>query len=568
LFSHRTLNAMTRSPIVAETFLASLAAHRVDFLFANPGTDFPPIVEAYARGNTPAPRPVLVPHENLAVAMAHGAYLVTGRTQAVMVHVNVGTANTINMLANLARDKAPLLLCAGRTPITEHGAFGSRNRPIHWAQEMFDQASMVRELVKWDYEFKAPARIDHVVARAFEVATAHPQGPVYLSLPREPLSAPAPDGTVMPPRVVPASPALDPAAADQLVGWLATAERPVVLTGAGARDAAAVRALEAFATAWALPVVQTTPQLMNFASTHAMHGGYDSAPYLRDADHVIVLEADVPWNQASEAPPTTAKVVQMGIDPVFQRYPMRTFRCDLAITATAHALVAVGLRAHQVNAAGKTQIEARRAVLERRHDARRTATATSRAQPSTSITPALLSHAISEMAGHDAIIFNEYPLLLDHVVRTRPGTYFGLSPAGGLGWGLGAAIGAKMAAPDTFVVATLGDGAYMFANPTACHWMQDAAKAPVLTIIFNNSRYGAVRRATLSMFQDGASATNNGMGFADLGPSPPFHAFVAAQGGFGACVERPEDLADVLARAKQAVIVGKKQALVNVICPY
>ena len=98
--------------------------------------------------------------------MAHGAYLMTGRPQAVMVHVNVGTANTINNLTNLSRDRVPLILCAGRTPITEKGAFGSRTRPIHWAQEMFDQAGMVRELVKWDYELRMPSQVGDVVARA------------------------------------------------------------------------------------------------------------------------------------------------------------------------------------------------------------------------------------------------------------------------------------------------------------------------------------------------------------------------------------------------------------------
>ncbi len=146
-----------RAPIAAEIFLKTLAEHGVDYFFANPGTDFPPIVEAFTRArssNAKIPQPVLVPHENLAVAMAHGAYLMTGRPQAVMVHVNVGTANTINNVTNLARDRAPLILCAGRTPFTEKGSFGSRTRSIHWAQEMFDQAGMLREMVKWDYELK------------------------------------------------------------------------------------------------------------------------------------------------------------------------------------------------------------------------------------------------------------------------------------------------------------------------------------------------------------------------------------------------------------------------------
>src|SRR3954451_25138578 len=141
-----------RPPIAGEAFLRALADHGVDYFFANPGTDFPPIVEAFSRAgqsNHKVPRPVLVPHENLAVAMAHGAYLMNGRVQAVMVHVNVGTANTINNITNLNRDRAPVILAAGRTPVTETGAFGPRSRHIHWAQEMFDQAGMLRELVKW-----------------------------------------------------------------------------------------------------------------------------------------------------------------------------------------------------------------------------------------------------------------------------------------------------------------------------------------------------------------------------------------------------------------------------------
>ncbi len=188
-----TASGRERPAIAAEAFLRALADHGTEYFFANPGTDFPPIVEAFSRAkktNAKVPKPVLVPHENLAVGMAHGAYLMTGHPQAVMVHVNVGTANTINNLTNLSRDRVPLILAAGRTPITEKGSFGSRSRPIHWAQEMFDQAGMLRELVKWDYELRQPNQIGDMVARGVEVAMAHPRGPVYMVLPREPLSAP------------------------------------------------------------------------------------------------------------------------------------------------------------------------------------------------------------------------------------------------------------------------------------------------------------------------------------------------------------------------------------------
>jgi len=146
---------MTR--IAAEDYLDALAAHGIEHLFVNPGTDFAPIVEAFsraARTNRPVPRPMVVPHENAAVAMAHGYTMVTGKPQAIMLHTNVGTANAINMLINASRDRVPMLLTSGRTPYTEHGAEGSRSAHIQWAQEMFDQAGMLRELVKWDYEMR------------------------------------------------------------------------------------------------------------------------------------------------------------------------------------------------------------------------------------------------------------------------------------------------------------------------------------------------------------------------------------------------------------------------------
>src|SRR2546423_11745992 len=162
--------------------------------------------------------------------MAHGAYTQTGRPQAVMVHVNVGTGNTINNLINLSRDRVPLILAAGRTPITEKGSFGSRSRQIHWGQEMFDQAGMVREIVKWDYELRMPAQIADVVARAHEVAMTVPRGPVYLVLPREPLSASLAETPAIVPRPVPGAAHPDPAAIEELAGWIAKAERPLIIT--------------------------------------------------------------------------------------------------------------------------------------------------------------------------------------------------------------------------------------------------------------------------------------------------------------------------------------------------
>ena len=136
----------------ADAFLGLLAARGIDYFFVNGGTDFAPIAESYARGEALGwrlPTPVICPHENLAIAMAHGYTMVSGRPQAMMVHVGVGTANLLNGAINAARQSMPILICAGRTPLTEGGGEaplpGARNNFIHWAQEHFDQGGMLRE---------------------------------------------------------------------------------------------------------------------------------------------------------------------------------------------------------------------------------------------------------------------------------------------------------------------------------------------------------------------------------------------------------------------------------------
>jgi acetolactate synthase-1/2/3 large subunit len=560
----------TRPTIAAEAFLRALADHGVDYFFANPGTDFPPIVEAFSRAkktNAKVPKPVLVPHENLAVAMAHGAYLMNGHPQAVMVHVNVGTANTINNLANLSRDRVPLLLTAGRTPITEKGSFGSRTRPIHWAQEMFDQAGMVRELVKWDYELRQANQIGDVVSRSVEVAMAQPRGPVYLVLPREPLSATLSEPVApMKPRPQAARSHPDPHTIGTLAEWIATAERPLIIAATLLADA--VTPLSALAERCAIPVITHNPRTVCLPSSHPMHFGYEPGAMLADADLVIVLESDVPWIPHLQHPPAGCRVVHMGEDPFYVRYPMRSFPSDLAVQAGAtNALTALLASVEPRLQMAEARIAARRARLTERMRMRRAQLAKDSA-PGEKISPAYLSRMIGETVGDDAIIFNEYPVRPDHCPREKPNTFFALGPAGGLGWGFGAALGAKLASPDSLIVATLGDGAYMFSNPMVGHWVSAAHNLPILTIIFNNTRYGAVRNATLSMFKDGVSGETEGRMFADLDPSPPYEEMARAQGAHAERVERPADLPNALARARDVVVNEKRQALLNIITPY
>src|SRR5260370_40395463 len=107
--------------------------------------------------------------------MAHGYAMVTGRPQAVMVHVIVGTANALGGVINAARGNVPMLFTAGRTPLSEAGFPGSRERQIHWAQESCDQGAIVREFVKWDYELRNFAQLETPVDRAPARPHAAPQ---------------------------------------------------------------------------------------------------------------------------------------------------------------------------------------------------------------------------------------------------------------------------------------------------------------------------------------------------------------------------------------------------------
>ncbi|MGH8741997.1 MAG: thiamine pyrophosphate-binding protein, partial [Burkholderiales bacterium] len=261
----------------AEAWLGLLAARGIDYLFANGGTDFAPVVEAYAKGQKLGwrlPEIVIVPHENMGVAMAHGYAMVTGRPQAMMVHVGVGTANTLNGIINASRQNVPIFLTAGRTPITESGALpAARNNYIHWAQEHFDQGGMLREFVKWDYELRHAEQVETVVDRALAIAKSEPQGPVYVTLPREILASSFQAKELsLGPTISPASPpAADPGALEEAAKILSAGQRPLLITANGGRTLESSRAIEQLAQALAVPVIHYRPRYLALSTEHPMH---------------------------------------------------------------------------------------------------------------------------------------------------------------------------------------------------------------------------------------------------------------------------------------------------------
>jgi acetolactate synthase I/II/III large subunit len=558
---------------VAEAYLTLMAERGIEYLFCNGGTDFAPMIEAIAainaKGTSPQLKIVSVGHENVATSMAMSYYLHTGRPQLVMFHVNVGTANGINALIDAARDRVPIIFTAGRTPITESGMKGSRDTGIHWQQEMFDQAGMVREFCKWDYELRNAEQLEAVIDRAIEVATTEPCGPVYLTLPRE-VMAQSLNGftfTAKPRRGFGTMPGPTPDQVERAADYLAKAQRPVIIAQGAARLAASAPVIADFAERYAMPVVEFRTNVNVLSTDHPMLAGFGPGALIKDADAILCLEADTPWIPTQHGdPPEDCKVIHLGVDPLFQRIPIRSFPCDVAVTGTPALALPLISKAME-GRMKRDVVEARRTRIVAAKEATRPELRANveRVSKETPINPVWAAHCISEAKGDDAIVVNEYTLILRYAQFKEARTCFGPPGAGGLGIGVGSAIGAKLANPDKTVIATLGDGSYMFGNPTAGHYTLSALGLPVLFIIFNNGMWEEVEGSALRVFPDGHAARANQVPVAQLGPNPHYEHLISVYGGYGERVDRPEQLPGALQRALHAVRVEKRQALINLI---
>jgi acetolactate synthase I/II/III large subunit len=551
---------VSREITTGEALLRRLKTLGIDYLFANSGTDFPPLIEALAGTDAEAmPQPLVMPHEHAAMGMAHGYTQATGRPQAVMVHTNVGLANAAIGALNAAYDQIPMILCSGRTPATEHGRLGSRSNPINWGQEMRDQAALVREAVKWDYELRFPEQVYDVVDRAWAIAMSEPRGPVYLSLPREVLSAPCPP-PASGPALVPAQ--AGPAAEDvaRAAAILATAERPLVIAQQGAGGPDGFATLARLAERWAIPVTQFWPLQLAIASDHAMNGGHDPAPWLAEADAVLVINALTPWAPSQTSPPPDCKVIHIGPDPLFARYPIRGHRADATVTGNVATILAA-LEAEMgapVRAGWDGAAEGCRNI-------RAAVQAKAEAGNRSPMTKAWTAKCVSDLlAEHDSVLITELGCPTANMTLTRADAFFQEPHSGGLGWGFPAALGRRLAEPERLVVATVGDGSYIFANPVACHQIAEALALPILLVVLNNGAWNAVRRATLDIFPDGNAARANAMPLTSLSPSPDFAKLAEAHRAWSETVEVGSDLPAALARAAEVVLKERRLALLEV----
>ncbi|MGH1353525.1 MAG: thiamine pyrophosphate-requiring protein [Thalassovita sp.] len=547
-----------------------LKALGVDYVFTNSGTDFPPIIEGYAAAKAAGhalPQPIIAPHEHAAMSMAHGYYQISGQAQAVMLHTNVGLSNGITGAINAWCDQIPMIMMSGRTPTVEQGRFGARTVPIGWGQEMFDQTALVRETTKWDYELRFPEQIAEVLDRAWAIANSTPKGPVYLSLPREVLCEPGPtEGNDTPSSMVPVIAAVEPTALDQAARALAGAKSPLIIAQRGAGSAEAFAALSDFALEHAIPVAHYWSNQLAIPIAHPMQVGADPDPWLTQADVVLVINSLAPWFPDKTGPHKDATIIQLGPDPLFSRTPIRNFRADIALGGeTDQTLLALIKKVSDISAEPSQNDSRRESVSvyssKVREETSRIAE-TGCANPMTKEWVALcLGRAIKN---RKATVFHELGCPLQPLGLQDHNSYFQEPHSGGLGWGFPAALGAQLADPERLVFATMGDGSYMFANPTACHFIAEAHALPVIVLVLNNEEWGAVRASVDGMYPTGSARQANETPMTSLRPSPDFTQTARASRAYTETICNGADLPPALERAITVATSERRQVLLNI----
>ncbi len=563
-------NENTKSITAGGALFGKLKALGVDYVFANSGTDFPPIIEGLIEARQKKldlPIPVTCPHEHAAMGMAHGYYQISGRIQSVMLHTNVGLSNGATGAINAYCDQIPMLMMSGRTPVMEKDRFGARTVPIGWGQEMFDQTALVRETSKWDYELRFPEQLSELFDRAWAISNSTPKGPVYLSLPREVLCQQTPpDGLDKPSIMAPVITAPDAASLSTAAELLANAENPLIISQRGTGSYEAFDAFGKFVSDWALPVSHYWANQISLPLSHPMHIGQNPETMLAEADVVLVINSLAPWWPDKVALRDDVTVIQLGPDPLFSRTPIRNFQANVTLAGETSDTLQALITAMEGAPRDEERVATRRKRVSKISEANHNAVlANAEKGAGGPMTKDWVSLCVGKaIKGRKVSIFHELGLPLGPLDLEDHNSYFQEPHAGGLGWGLPAALGGQLAEPDRLVFATMGDGSYMFSNPTACHQIAEALELPVITLVLNNEEWGAVRHSVEGLYQSGLAAKANDIPLTRLQPSPDFTKTAEASRAYTETVEMGDELPAALDRAIRVATEENRQVLLNI----
>jgi benzoylformate decarboxylase len=475
-------------------FLELLKQEGVDIIFGNPGTTELPLMDALAVDNEL--RYVLGLQEATVIGMADGYAQASGKLAVVNLHVTPGLGNAMGMLYDAQKAGSPILVTAG-----QHDQSFNATEPILWA----DLPPIARPMVKWSAEVHRLADLPRLVHRAAKTALAPPTGPVFLSLPGDILKSEGEVDLLAPTRVAPRLRG-DPAAVEEAAALLAQAKRPLIIAGDAVSHSRAHAELVELAELLGAPVyAEFVPSTASFPASHPLFRGgmlrtqkavreildqYDVLFSVGGDLFALSLPSDI------EPMPNDLALIHLDTDPweLGKNYPAKV--AILGDPKTTLPDITKSLRERMTSGArgaARERLEtAKQATLGEREALKAKARSMAGVTP---VQPLSLLNAIGETLPKDAVVIDETvssAVGIRSLIRSDdPQSFYGLR-GGGIGWGLPAALGVKLALPDRPVVALVGDGSAMY----TCQALWTAAhdKIAVVFVIFNNTSYRILKQ--------------------------------------------------------------------------
>jgi len=475
-------------------FLELLKQEGVEILFGNPGTTELPLMDALAVDNEL--RYVLGLQEATVIGMADGYAQASGKLAAVNLHVTPGLGNAMGMLYDAQKAGSPILVTAG-----QHDQDFNATEPILWA----DLPPIARPLVKWSAEVHRLADLPRLVHRAAKTALAPPTGPVFLSLPGDILKAEGELDLLAPTRIA-ANLRGDPAAVEEAAAILAQAKRPLIIAGDVVARSKAHAELVELAELLGAPVyAELVPSTASFPASHPLFRG--GMTRMQGPIRKILEQHDVLFSVGGdlftlslpsdiEPMPKDLTLIHLDNDPweLGKNYPPQ-----VAILGDPKATLP-----DIVKAVRERMSSGARTAARERLDAAKAATLAEREalkararemSETTPVQPLSLLAAIGETLPKDAVVIDETISSgagIRSLIRSDdPQSFYGLR-GGGIGWGLPAALGVKLALPERPVVALVGDGSAMY----TCQALWTAAhdRIAAVFVIFNNTSYRILKQ--------------------------------------------------------------------------
>ena len=522
---------MGEERIGGHLLVEALKAQGVEIAFGVPGESYLAVIDGLHDANSV--KTVMCRQEGGAAMMAEAHGKITGRPGLCMVTRGPGATNASAGVHIAFQDSTPMVLLVGQV---------ARDQAEREAFQEIDYRRMYGQMAKWVAEIDIADRIPEYISRAFHTAMAGRPGPVVLALPEDMLRDATTTAAASIAHVVEAHPGADDMA--HLRAMLAAAERPLAIVGGGAWDAQTSADFQAFAEANGLPVGTSFRCQDYFDNRHPNyvgHVGIGVSPTLggmvRDADLLLVVGARMGEMTTSgyellDIPSPRQKLVH--VHPGAEELG-RVYRPELAILASPRSFARAARALAPVDGgAWAERLAAGRAAFE--------AGLTPQAGPG----DVQMGEIVRWLDGYlpeDAFICNgagNYATWVHRYFRYK-GYRTQLAPtSGSMGYGVPAAVAAKIACAERMSVAFSGDGCFMMHGQELATAMQYGA--PTINVVVDNGMFGTIRMHQEKHYPGRTHATEL--------RNPDFAALGRAYGGFGATVERTDQFADAFREAE------------------